>query len=110
MADVIYKIKDYSKSFLQKHGFRYSSYLSEHGDEVYVNRFPLTLYDKITTIECEIATSAMTGIVNVNVYGSGNTRELYAPYYNREYGTYEIVSAIDLKIESKLEELGIEKA
>lgn len=108
MANVTYKIKEYSKSFLQKLGFKYSGYLSEYGDEVYVNKFPLISYSKITTIECEIAISVMTGIVNINVYSSG-TKELYAPYYNREHGEYETVSAIDLKINKKLKELGIEK-
>lgn len=108
MGNVTYKIKDYSKDFLQKHKFRYSSYLSEYGDEVYTYKFPLISYNKTTTIECEVSVSIMTGIVNVNVYNAG-TRELYTSYYYREFGPYEIVQSIDKKIKKKLEELGIEK-
>ena len=108
MESITYKIKDYSKQFLQKHRFRYNSYLSEYGDEVYTYKFPLISYNKTTTIECEISVSTMTGIVNVNVYNAG-TRELYASYYNREFGKYEIIKSIDIKVEKKLKELGITK-
>lgn len=108
MESVAYKIKDYSKQFLQKHRFRYSSYLSEYGDEVYTYRFPLITYNIITTIECEIAVSITTGIVNVNVYNTG-TKELYSTYYDREFGSCELLNSIDIKIEKKLKELGIEK-
>lgn len=108
MASVTYKIRDYSKEFLKKGKFRYSSYLSEYGDEVYTYKFPLVIYNKTTTIECEIAVSHTTGIVNINVYNAG-TRELYASYYNREYGNCELLKSIDTKIDNKLKELGIEK-
>lgn len=107
MESVTYKIKDYSKQFLQKHRFRYNSYLSDYSDEVYTYKF-LVSYNKTTTIECEISVSTMTGIVNINVYNAG-TRELYASYYNREFGNYEIIKSIDIKIEKKLKELGITK-
>lgn len=108
MENVTYKIKDYSKHFLQKHRFRYSSYLSEYNDEIYTYRFPLITYNKITTIECEIAVSVTTGVVNLNVYNAG-TKELYASYYDREFGNCELLKSIDMKIEKKLKELGIEK-
>lgn len=108
MASVTYKIKDYSKEFLQKHKFRYSSYLSEYGDEIYTYKFPLVFYNKTVTIECEIAVSLITGSVNINVYNAG-TRELYSSYYNREYGNCELLESIDMKIDNKLEELRIEK-
>ena len=108
MADISYRIKDYSKEFLQKHKFRYSSYMSEYGDEVYTYRFPLIFYNKTATIEGEIAVSLATGIANVNVYNAG-TKEVYASYYDREYGNCELLRSIDIKIENKLKELGIEK-
>lgn len=108
MESITYKIKDHSKQFLQKHRFRYSSYLSEYGDEIYTYRFPLITYSKITTIECEIAVSVTTGVVNVNVYNTG-TKELYSSYYDREFGNCELIKSIDIKIEKKLKELGIEK-
>ena len=108
MESVTYKIKDYSKQFLQKRRFRYSGYLSDYGDDVYTYKFPLISYNKTTTIECEISVSTMTGIANVNVYNAG-TKELYASYYNREFGKCEILKSIDMKIDKKLEELGIEK-
>ncbi len=108
MGCVIYKISNYSKEFLQKHKFRYNSYLSDYGDEIYTYKFPLISYNKTTTIECEISVSTLTGIVQINVYNAG-TKELYAPYYNREFGNYEIIKAIDIKIDRKFKELGIEK-
>lgn len=108
MASVTYKIKDYSKQFLQKHRFRYSSYLSEYGDEVYTYRFPLISYNKTVTIECEIDVSVTTGVINLNVYSAG-TKELYVPYYNREFGNNDLLKSIDMKIKNKFKELGIEK-
>lgn len=108
MASVTYKIKDYSKEFLQKHKFKYNNYLSDVSDEIYTYKFPLLTYNKTTTIECEIAVSVTTGIANVNVQNIG-TKELYSSYYDREYGNYEHLNSIDMKIEKKLNELGIEK-
>lgn len=108
MASLMYRIKDHSKEFLQKHKFRYSSYLSECGDEVYTYKLPLAEYNKATTIECEIDVSAVTGIVNVNVYNA-ITRGLYAFYYDRDFGNCELLNSIDKKIDNKLKELGIEK-
>lgn len=108
MESVTYKINDYSKQFLQKYRFRYNSYLSDYNDEVYTYKFSLLSYNKVTTIECEISVSTITGIVNVNVYNAG-TKELYASYYNREFGKCEIIKSIDMKIDKKFEELGIEK-
>ncbi len=108
MGCIEYKIKNYSKEFLLKNRFRYSSYLSDYGDEVYTYQFPVCSYNKAITIECEIAVSTMTGIVNVNVYNAG-TKELYSSYYNREYGNCSLIESIDLKINNKLKELGIEK-
>lgn len=108
MDRIIYKIQDYSKSYLQNHGFKYSPYLSDYVDEIYTYRFPLISYNKVITISCEIAISTVTGIVNVNVL-NGNTRDLYASYYDREYGNYEIIKLIDIKINNKLKELGIEQ-
>ena len=108
MDRVIYKIQNYSKSYLQNHGFKYSPFLSDYADEVYTYRFPLISYNKTTTISCEIAVSTTTGMVNVNVL-NGTTRELYASYYDREYGNYEIIKLFDIKINNKLKELGIEQ-
>ncbi len=108
MGCITYKMNNYSKEFLQKNRFRYNSYLSDYGDEVYTYRFPVISYSKTATIECEIAVSTTTGVVNANVYNTG-TRELYASYYNREFGKYEIIKYIDTKIDRKLKELGIEK-
>ena len=93
MDRVIYGIQNYSKSYLQNHGFKYSPYLSDYADEIYTYRFPLISYNKVVTISCEIAISTVTGIVNVNVL-NGNTRELYSSYYDREYGNYEIIKLI----------------
>ncbi len=52
--------------------------------------------------------SVTTGVVNLNVYNAG-TKELYVPYYDREFGNCELLKSIDMKISKKLKELGIEK-
>lgn len=65
-------------------------------------------YCKTATIEGEIAVSLATGIVNVNVYNAG-TKEVYASYYDREYGNCEFLKSIYIKIENKLKELGVEE-
>lgn len=107
MGSITYKMNNYSKEFLQKHKFRYNSYLSDYGDEIYTYKFPVISYNKTATIECEISVSTITGIVNVNVYNAG-TKELYASYYNHDFGRCEIIKSIDIKINQKLRELGIE--
>lgn len=108
MDRVEYKMLDYSKSYLQNNNFKYCRYLSDFGDDVYTYKFPLIVYKKTNIVECEIAVSTMTGVININVYNTG-TRELYAPYYDREFGHYEIIKAIDIKIKNKLKELGIKQ-
>ncbi len=108
MGYTTYKMNDYSKEFLKKHKFKYSSYLSDYGDEVYAYKFPVVSYNRVTTVECEISVSIITGVININVYNA-NTRELYSTYYNREYGKCKLIKSIDLKIDRKLKELGIEK-
>lgn len=107
MGYTTYKMKDYTKYFLQTHRFKYSSYLSDYGDEVYVYKFPLISHNRIPTIECEISVSTMTGITNVNVYKAG-TKELYPAYYDRQFGKYAIIGFIDKKITKKLKDLGVE--
>lgn len=108
MDRVIYEIQNYSKEYLIGHGFKYSRYLSDLGDDIYTYKFPLITYNKMATIECEIAVSATTGMININVYNAG-TKELYASYYNREYGNCEIIKLMDIKINKKLKGLGIKK-
>ena len=108
MDRVTYKMKNYSKKFLQDNGFRFNRNISDATEEIYTYRLPLISYNKVTTIECEIHVSATSGMVNINVINS-STRELYASYYNREYGNYEIVRLMDIKINKKIKELGIEK-
>ena len=107
MDGLAYKIKDCSKQYLQSKGFRYNRILSDSSEDIYTYRFPLVLYNKTSTIECEISVSIITGIVNINVINS-STKELYASYYNREYGNFEIIRLIDTKISKKMKELGIE--
>lgn len=107
MDKIIYKMNNITTTFLINKGFKYSKYLSDTIDDIYAYKFPLITYKKSVTIECEIAVSTMTGIVNVNVYNAG-TKELYVPYYDREFGSYRIIRTIDQKIEKKLKELGIE--
>ena len=108
MDRIIQKSQEYAKSQLENRGFKYSPELSDDVDEIYTYRLPLISYNKVATISCEIAISTVTGIVNVNVLNS-NTRDLYASYYDREYGNYEIIKLIDIKINNKLKELGIEQ-
>lgn len=77
MGQVIYKMKNYSKNFLQKYRFRYSSYLSEYDDEVYTYKFPVLYSIKVPVIECEISVSTLTGVANVNVYKAGKKNYIH---------------------------------
>ena len=108
MDRLTYIMSNHSKKFLLDNGFKFNRNLSDSTEEIYTYRFPLISYNKIATIECEISVSTVTGIVNVNVL-NGSTRDLYASYYDREYGNYEIIKLIDIKINNKLKELGIEQ-
>ena len=108
MDRLTYIMSNYSKKFLLDNGFRFNRNLSDSTEEIYTYRFPLISYNKIATIECEISVSATTGMVNINVINS-STRELYASYYNREYGNCEIIKLMDIKINKKLKGLGIKK-
>lgn len=103
-----YKMSDYSKDFLQSKGFKYNRTLSNSSDDIYTYRFPLITYNKNILVECEIIVSCTTGTINVNVLSTG-TKELYASYYNRDYGNNELLKSIDKKIENKLKDLGIKQ-
>lgn len=105
----IYIMKNASRQNLQREGFRYSQFLSDFVDEVYACRFPLLVYRKSIMVECEIAVSLLTGIANINVFDVG-TRELYAPFYDREFGAYETVREMDSEIRRQMECLNIEMA
>lgn len=108
MDRITYKIDNLSKDSLISKGFKYNRNLYEPSDEVYTYRFPLMFYNKIVVIECIINVFIETGLVNISVINS-NTRELYAPFYDREYGEYYNIKIIDNKLNKKLKELGIKK-
>lgn len=108
MGQLTYKMKNYSKAFLQSHKFRHSGFLSNSEEDIYTYKFPVHFWNKTPTVECEISVSATTGNTNINVYNSG-TKELYAAYYYCEYGVNNIINQIQERIVKVIKELNIEK-
>lgn len=108
MDRLTYTMANHSKKFLQDNGFRFNRNLSDSTEEIFTYRFPVISYKTTTTIECEISVSSLTGITTIDVLNA-NAKELYASYYNREFGNYEIIKIIDMKIKKKMNELGIEE-
>ena len=100
------KMNNYSVYNLLKLGFKYNRNLSDSVDDIYTYRFTVATYGSNSVLETVIDVSSATGVVNINVVNSG-TRELYANYYNREYGYNKLLSTIDAKITKKIKEFNI---
>ena len=102
-----YLKKYITKDWLFKNGFKYNKFLSANNNDIYTYTFPLLQYKNSIILECNLCLHYPEGILLVNVYKSGTT-ELYAPFYNREYGNFDC-SKIDNKITTILKKLGVEK-
>lgn len=98
-----YKLKT-TKDDLYSKGFHYNKLMSDETD-FYSLRFPVHKYKKYITLECELAVELQTGDVVINVFNYG-TNERYTPFYNQDYGRYEILNSIYKAIEEQLKKIG----
>ena len=94
-----------TKDDLYKKGFRYNKLMSDDSIDCYWLRFPVYQYKKSTILECELIVELQTGKAFINVFNYG-TNDVYAPYYSREYGRYQILDAINETIEKQMKKLG----
>lgn len=99
-----YKLKT-TKNDLYNKGFHYNKNMSDETSDFYSMRFSVSKYNKITTLECELAVDLQSGDVIINVFNYG-TNDIYIPYYNREFGKYKIIDTINKTIEAQLKKLG----
>lgn len=96
-----------TKQDLYNKGFHYNSLLSDDHEDWFTLKFPVLFYKNKPTVECEIAVEPESGICVINVFNA-NTREIYVPYYNHDFGRYITIKIIEKKISNKLKALGIE--
>ena len=101
-----YKLKT-TKDDLYNKGFHYNKLMSDDTD-FYSMRFPVHKYNKHVTLEGEILVELQTGDVIINVYNFG-TNDRYTPFYNLDYGKYEILESINKVIEEHLKKIGAKK-
>lgn len=99
LTDIQYKL-NMNRSQMKKSGFRYDAELDD-----YVYRFPVYRYKNIPVNFCKIGIDEDTGKVWFNIYDANNM--LYQPYYDRSYGTNEVVPEIDTVILAEFSRLGV---
>ena len=94
-----------SESKLLKLGFRK---IRNTDDDIWEHRFPVYKYNnKITTIEGVITVILSTGKVLIDVYSNGN---VYAPFYNNEYGNFEpLMEIVNANILKEFKRVGIKE-
>ena len=97
-----------TKDDLYSKGFHYNKMMSDDVTDCYSLRFPVHRYKKSITLECELIVELQTGNVIINVFNYG-TNDIYAPYYNREYGNYPILDTIDAVIKAQFKKLGVKE-
>lgn len=102
-----YKLKT-TKDDLYNKGFHYNKLMSDESSDCYSLRFPVHKYKKTTVLECEVTVELQTGNVIINVFNAG-TNDIYVPYYNREYGKYEILDTINATIKKQLKKFGVKE-
>lgn len=84
-------------------GFRYDYELGE-----YVLKFAVHKYCQIPLIFCKLGIiDEAENMVWYCIYDANDN--LYAPYYNREYGKNSIVPKIEKEIKDKLNKIGAKK-
>jgi len=103
LASNYYKMKQFDKMRLLSKNFREVHSVDNRND--YSLRFPLHKYKKWTILECELIVNADNGDVNMKVLDEN--RNIYAPFYNSEYGKSDLLELVNRKILNKFKELGI---
>lgn len=102
-----YKKDNITKEWLLSNGFRFNRLFSDEESEVYTYRFPVYKYDGFSVLDCELKIMLGGNKVLIDVYDY-NTINRYAPFYYREYGSYDkILEEIWKKINKVVRKLDI---
>lgn len=104
-----YIMKDSRKDILKDLGFRYSRLLSNNEDIYFVKHFPISKYENISVVYCELYVSVNTGELIINAYNS-DTKPFF-PFYNIDfiYSYEEYLQEIKSNILKEFRKLGISK-
>ena len=94
-----YKLKATPQELISK-WFKYSNY-----NQSYSYDFPVYKYKRKPLIICKMLIYEDEDNVNFTIVGTNGN--LYAPYYNRDFGQNEIVDIIDKNIKKEFNKLGI---
>jgi hypothetical protein len=103
-----YKIKNFSKHYLETHGFRYNTTFSNQDETYYSILFSACKWQDYIVLTGEIRVCIETGEVWIDIYDSPINRTRYAPYYYTEYGNFDpVIEIVNKNIQKKCEELNI---
>lgn len=98
-----YIISDNTVKHLLDLGFKY-----DNDDDKYTYTFPVLRYDKMTVLRGRITAYTDTNEIQVDV--TDNNFTLYAPFYNTEYGNYDVIlNKINKSILNEFSKLKITK-
>lgn len=95
-----YTIKDLQN--LKDKGFKYN-----YQEKYYTYDFPVYRYKRKPLIFCKVFIYEEDKTVRFEIVDANNN--LYASYYNREYGKNELLENIDSAIRKEFMKLGIKK-
>lgn len=101
-----YLPKKPTKHWFSSNGFLYSKIFSTDDDDIYYHRFTVWRFGTAAAIECELKININTSEVTIDCYDY-DTRYKYASFYDRRYGTSDVVSHIDERILERINELGV---
>ena len=100
-------LKDNSIEKLLSLGFKRATF-TDDDCKYYKYRFPVHKHNGRMILECELMINCKSWEVFVDIYD--NNKELYVPYYNREYGNYKpLLKSINKEIMKEFKRIGIEE-
>lgn len=102
--------KKYKMSYPTEHKlvkFGFKKVKTEDDYSMWKYTFPAYKHNKITTIECVITLEMPSGRVRLDACSNGRA---YTPFYNMEYGNYEVImNIINSNILREFTKLGIKE-
>lgn len=100
-------LKDNSIEKLLSLGFKKVTFVDDDC-KYYKYRFPVHKHNGRMTLECELTVNYKSREVIINIYDEH--KEIYVPYYNREYGNRtEFIEKINKEILTEFKKLEIEE-
>lgn len=107
MTDKHFILKDDSIERLLSFGFKKITF-ADDDCKYYRYKFPVHKHNGHMILECELVVNRKSGEVFIDIYD--NNKELYVPYYNREYGNYKpLLASINKEVMKEFKRIGIEE-